>query len=215
MANGFNAPWNYSPFGSNSGDNTFQSAWENSLGHDIITGNTSNSSWNEYVKGNENTDTLPAQTSTSSNQDYSDNPYQFGSMEWLKYAGEHGNEAAIDMYYNYMMSEKSATTAREWTAQREDSQYQRMVSDLRNAGINPYFALSGGSPASSATQGVNYQGGQYTSRGSNVRSNDTDLVKAGINAGTDIFSTIMQFLGTIIGRKIGKSNSNKTVNIYK
>lgn len=103
---------------------------------------------------------------------YKDEP-QFGNMNWLQNQARNGNEAALDQYYAWLLSEQSANTARAWTAQREDTQYQRMVADLKKAGINPYFALTGGSPVSSASQGVNYQGSTFTSAANNRRTTNT------------------------------------------
>ena len=63
-----------------------------------------------------------------------------------------GDEAALEKLFNYYSSEASAKTSREWTASREDTAYQRLIADLKKAGISPYI-LSGASPfAGGATQ---------------------------------------------------------------
>lgn len=157
---------------------------------------------------------MPSQTTGNNDYSYTEsgapNPYDFGSMDWLKFEAQNGNEAAVDRYYNYIMSEQSANTARQWTAKREDTAYQRMVSDLKSAGVNPYFALSGGSPISSATQGVNYQGGQYTSRGSNVRTSNLQEYLNSVNAGVDIGQSVLGLISSIISAVIrGKTSSKK------
>lgn len=59
---------------------------------------------------------------------------------------------------NEYNAQKMLTRA-EW--EREDTTYQRLVEDLKKAGINPYYALNNGSisPASSSAQSL------YSSKG--------------------------------------------------
>ena len=101
-----------------------------------------------------------------------------GSLDYLKNAAAAGDSWAIDKLYNYNLSESSQASARKWTEQREDTQYQRMVADLKKAGLNPWLAVSGGSPVSSSAQGVNYSGGYATSSANNVRNNETKKATA-------------------------------------
>lgn len=83
-----------------------------------------------------------------------------GYIQWLD---KNGSEADHDRFIDYLMSEGSAQTARNWTAYREDTQYQRLVKDLKAAGINPYALMtSGGSPVSSASSGNSYTGAYST-----------------------------------------------------
>lgn len=78
---------------------------------------------------------------------------------YLEYMANNGDEASLDKLLNYLMSEQSSLTAREWTAQREDHAWERLVKDLRAAGINPYaFATFGANPIASGSQGHNYSG---------------------------------------------------------
>lgn len=76
-----------------------------------------------------------------------------GDLEgFLKYKAENGSDADYDRFMNFLTNNYSVDKANAWTAQREDTQYQRLVADLKAAGINPYVLLqSGGSPASSAS----------------------------------------------------------------
>ena len=86
---------------------------------------------------------------------------------YLEYLVSKGDSAAADKLFSYLMSEQSAQTARDWTANREDTQYQRLVDDLKAAGINPYAMLaSAGSPVSSSSGGNSFSGSQFTSRAS-------------------------------------------------
>lgn len=89
----------------------------------------------------------------------------------------YADTASREKYADWMLSENSANTAREYTAQREDSQYQRLVKDLRAAGINPgILAQSGASPVSSASQGVNYQGSEMTSAKNTNQTSGTQII---------------------------------------
>lgn len=86
-------------------------------------------------------------------------------LGWLKAKAEAGDEAALDKLFNYYMSEGSAETARKWTADREDTAYQRLVSDMRAAGFNPYALLAQqGSPISSSSDGRSYSGTGFTTQ---------------------------------------------------
>lgn len=80
-------------------------------------------------------------------------------LGYLQYMAGQGDEVSQDRLFNYLMSENSNQTARNWTAQREDTQYQRLVSDLKAAGINPYALITGNvSPISSSSGGSSYSG---------------------------------------------------------
>lgn len=105
-----------------------------------------------------------------------------------------GDAASADKLLNFLMTEESEQKARDWTASREDTQYQRLVSDLKAAGINPYVLMaSGGSPVSSSSSGASYSGSQYTSKKASeetARHNQTsDALK--------IFSTILSTLAIV------------------
>ena len=96
------------------------------------------------------------------------NPKDYSSWNgdfkgYLEYLDKNGTTADHDRFIDFLMSEYSEETARKWTAEREDTQYQRLVQDLRNAGINPYSLLTNGaSPISSSSSGHSYTGSYST-----------------------------------------------------
>lgn len=177
----------------------------NSLGAELIERGATGIA--DSVGAPQSTSEATISSNTGSHQENSYNPYQVGSMQWLNYEASHGNEAAIDLLYNYKLSEESANNARAWTAEREDSQYNRLVKDLHSVGVNPYFALSGASPVSSSTQGVNYQGQQFTSRGSTLKNIDSRELINAINAGVSAGNSILGLIGKIVSAIIGKKKS--------
>lgn len=92
-------------------------------------------------------------------------------LGYVKYMAEHGDSAQYDMFMNAWLSEQSENRAREWTAQREDTQYQRLVQDLKAAGINPYILLNNGaSPVSSSSSGNTYSGSHKANAAHNRQS---------------------------------------------
>lgn len=185
-----------------------QSKWFDSLGADIVDKGADGLAKSlEEISSQINNNSATISSNTGSHQDSYHNPYQVGSMQWLTYEASKGNEAAIDMLYNYKFSEESANNARAWTASREDTQYQRLVKDLHSVGVNPYFALSGASPVSSSTQGVNYQGQQFTSRGSTLKNIDSRELINAINAGVNAGNSILNLIGKIVSAVIGKKKS--------
>lgn len=90
-----------------------------------------------------------------------------------------GDTSAYEKLIDYYMTEDSAKTAREWTAQREDNQYQRLMDDLRKAGVSPYV-LSGATPGVSSSAGKSYSGSQITTN----KNKETDQA---LTALRDIF----------------------------
>lgn len=106
-------------------------------------------------------------TSYCSSGGSSDKSYSSFNGDWmayLQYMADHGDQSALDKLLNYLMSERSATIARDWTARREDSAYQRLVADMKAAGINPYALLQNvGSPIASSSSGHSYSGSGLSS----------------------------------------------------
>lgn len=91
------------------------------------------------------------------------NPLHDDPLQWLRERALAGDEAALDRYLNFMLSEESNQIAREWTANREDTSVQRFAEDARKAGFNPAGLLAlGGSPISSSSSGSSYSGSNYT-----------------------------------------------------
>lgn len=100
---------------------------------------------------------------------------KFGSMNednWLDFLREEAmtNEAAREKYYDYLAAVTRDKTANEWTAQREDSAWQRAIKDLESAGVSPYI-LSGGAPSSSRAIVSSFSGSQMTSAKNNENTN--------------------------------------------
>ena len=58
-------------------------------------------------------------------------------LEVLQRDAASGDVSAKEKLLNYYMTEQSHKTARDWTAQREDSAYQRLVEDMKLAGVPP------------------------------------------------------------------------------
>lgn len=95
--------------------------------------------------------------------------------------------AYLEKLVNYYMTEESNKTAREWTAMREDTAYQRLMKDLKQAGISPYV-LTGATPAVSSSSGKSYTSTEAVTRENSIRANDTNAAKA-----------LLQFFGLFLG----------------
>lgn len=87
-------------------------------------------------------------------------------LDRLQQMANYGDKSALDRLMTYFMSEGSAQTARDWTASREDSAVERMITQFRNAGINPYYALQQMNPIVSSSSGNTYSGA-FSSNSSN------------------------------------------------
>lgn len=83
-------------------------------------------------------------------------------LQYLKDMAADGDEASIDRLMQYMMQEQSNQTARDWTANREDTAIQRFSADARAAGFNPQALLmQGGNPIASSSSGSSYSSNNY------------------------------------------------------
>ena len=100
-----------------------------------------------------------------------------------------GDSSARDALWSYYLSEMSNNSAREWTAQREDSAWQRWVKDMEAAGLNPYavYAAGNGGYSVSGSSGTHYSSATATKEAKDL-SNTANLIK-----------TIMAAVGTAIG----------------
>lgn len=91
-------------------------------------------------------------------------------LSTLETMASKGDVSALEKLFNYYATEKSEQTARDWTAMREDNQYQRLVEDLRKAGISPYV-MSSAVPGISSSNGHGYSGTSLVSASNNRATN--------------------------------------------
>lgn len=100
-------------------------------------------------------DTIPAQQvepSPTLAEYMKDNP-DLSPEEYMKYMSQHSEEWA-EKYLDYITEQEQLNNANEYTAMREDTAYQRLVDDLRQAGLNPAMMFgSSASPQASGSQG--------------------------------------------------------------
>lgn len=144
-----------------------------------------------------------AKTSSSDMDIYQEEYKNLGKgIDYLRARAAAGDSWAMDKYWSYVLSENSANTARAWEEKMNSSAYQRMVQDLQKAGINPYFALSGGSPISSSTQGVNYQGSQATSASNNYYNNKTKVEVANIQGLYKLIGNLLSSAGSVMAAMV-------------
>lgn len=99
--------------------------------------------------------------------------------DWLNSLIERAktDTGAYEKLIDYYATRESEKTAREWTAQREDTAYQRLMDDLKKAGISPYV-LSGATPSVSSSVGKSYSGSQMTSRENNAKTVGSSELKS-------------------------------------
>lgn len=104
-----------------------------------------------------------------------------------------GDVAATETLFNYLASEQSAKTARDWTSAREDTQYQRLMADLKKAGISPYI-LTGATPGVSSSSGVSHSGNRLTTQ----QTNQWNQQKGENDRAINIVGEILGFIGTAL-----------------
>lgn len=158
---------------------------------------TTTSGYTFPVSGVPTTQSPSSGTSPSANsgkKSYSD--YNGDWMAYLTDLANSGDQAAIDRLMNYFMTEQSNLTARNWTASREDTAYQRLVADMKAAGLNPYaFATMGSSPISSSSNGSQYNGSYSSSYEMNKEKNTQNWIKIAL-------STLAPIIGGLIAAAI-------------
>lgn len=103
------------------------------------------------------------------------------------------------MEMNNQFNAEQAQIGREWQAQREDTYYQRMVEDMKTAGINPIMAISGGgadvgstptaSSSSARSSGSNYSGSSASNGLGAIASVLAGLITKGKSSGTTLSQT--------------------------
>jgi hypothetical protein len=122
-----------------------------------------------YPNGSANTtnsDPELAQSEPSpSLSEYMTNNPDATPQEAMEYMSQHSDEWA-EKYLDYLTEKGELTSANEYTAEREDTAYQRLVNDLRQAGLNPAM-MYGGSANISASGS---QGYVKMTEGANSRS---------------------------------------------
>ena len=100
--------------------------------------------------------------------------FQFNSADdVLKYLQENAGKDASsrDLLFNYLLSEKSTSSAREWEAEQNSKRYQVMVDDLKKAGLNPYWLNSLGGASTYQGSSNKYTSAFETARSHLIRSN--------------------------------------------
>lgn len=103
------------------------------------------------------------------------------------------------MEMNNQFNAEQAQIGRDWQAQREDTYYQRMVEDMKTAGINPIMAISGGgadvgstptaSSSSARSSGSNYRGSSAGNGLGAIASVLAGLITKGKSSGTTLSQT--------------------------
>ena len=85
--------------------------------------------------------------------------------DYLRYMAQHSDEWA-EKYIDYIMEKQSIDEQNAYLANREDTAYQRLTQDLKNAGLNPAMMYGG----SASVQGGSTVGPVKLSEGSNSRN---------------------------------------------
>lgn len=140
----------------------------------------------QAVNGTPVGSTSAADTGKKTYQDF-DNP-----LDYLQYLIDSGDTGAQDRLIDYLLGEQSNTNAREWTAQREDTQYQRFAEDMRKAGFNPAAMLTlGAQPVSSSSSGRSYNSSTITDYQSMKYNRD-------VQSSTAIITGMIALMGTML-----------------
>lgn len=136
-----------------------------------------------------NVNDIPSEQASSEKKTYQDfdNP-----LDYLQYLIDSGDTGAQDRLIDYLLGEQSNTNAREWTAQREDTQYQRFAEDMRKAGFNPAAMLTlGAQPVSSSSSGRSYNSSTITDYQSMKYNRD-------VQSSTAVITGMIALMGTIL-----------------
>lgn len=101
------------------------------------------------------------------------------------------NKLAMDF------SSREADKARAWEAEMANTAYQRMMMDLKKAGLNPILAYSQGGaavPSVAAASGVTSSGAKATTSDTGYKSYELDWArqKALINSATSLITAIIK-----------------------
>lgn len=107
----------------------------------------------------------------------------------LDYLKSRDDEGSRDYYIEYLLKQLSENSAREYNAQREDTYYQRLMEDLRKAGISPYGMSIAGAPINGA-QSYGVSGNNYTSARKNLESIEASKSEKVAQIAGSLFSAI-------------------------
>lgn len=116
-----------------------------------------------------------SRTGETSKTNFSD--YNGDWRSYLQDLVDRGDAEAADKLINYLMSEDSAQKQRDW----ESTSYQRLVNDLKAAGINPYILLNSGASPISSSNSNSYSGSQFTTRAANKETARHNQQTEGLN----------------------------------
>lgn len=95
----------------------------------------------------------------------------------LQELADNGNASARDALVQYYSSKEANETAYQRTVEREDHAYERLMTDLKKAGISPYI-LSGATPMVSQASQQSKTSSDFTSAANNKKSAEANNLKA-------------------------------------
>lgn len=101
------------------------------------------------------------------------------------------DETSKDLYYNWILNEKSLTDAYKRELEADSTKYQRLVQDLKKAGLNPMFALGGANAGNINSSAGSYSSGYETAR--HNKQSEKNQREA----------NLINFIGKIISSAIG------------
>ena len=108
------------------------------------------------------------------------NPFQPVHDNWM-YGSNLGQSSELNSVYQSLIDEQRAYN--ELQMQREDTAYQRMVEDMKKAGLNPWMGVSSGGASSGALTAPKKSSLETLLNALNVKSNishreNNDLLEA-------------------------------------
>lgn len=117
-------------------------------------------------------------------------------LDYLKKTAA-SDSVSRDKLISYYLNTLAQNSANAYNAQREDTYYQRMVQDLRKAGISPYALSPSGSPISQATA-ISQSSESYTSQAETAKQLAQAQAKAEQQMAMQGLGTMASFIGTIL-----------------